>query len=72
LPITFKCPKCDADNKFSLADSAYNGPYRCWKCGELFMISIAGNELKSCEPITEEEMNRQKEIEALKAKFKKR
>jgi hypothetical protein len=72
LLITFKCPKCDADNKFSLADSVYKGPYRCWKCSELFMITIEGNELKSCEPITEEEMSRQKEIEALKAKFRKR
>ena len=42
------------------------------------MISIEGDKLKSCEPITQEELDRQqeesdqqKEIEALKAKFRK-
>ena len=78
LLINFKCPKCDIDNNYSLADSNYQGPYRCWKCRELFMISIEDDELKSCEPLTQEEFdrqqeesNRQKEIEALKAKFRK-
>jgi len=78
LLIKFKCPKCDIDNSYSLADSSYQGPYRCWKCRGLFMISIEDDELESCEPITQEEFdrqqeesNRQKEIEALKAKFKK-
>ena len=76
--IKFKCPKCNSDNSYSLADSNYQGPYRCWKCRELFIISIEDDKLKSCEPITQEEFDRQqeesdrqKEIEALKAKFKK-
>jgi len=78
LLIKFKCPKCNSDNNYSLADSNYQGPYRCWKCRELFMISIEDTKLKSCEPITQEEFDRQqeesdrqKEIEALKAKFRK-
>ncbi len=71
LLIKFKCPKCDIDNSFSLADSNYQGPFRCWKCRELFMISIEYDKLKSCEPITQEEYDRQNEIESLKAKFKK-
>ena len=78
LLIKFKCPKCDIDNSYSLADSNYQGPYRCWKCRELFMISIEGDKIKSCEPLTQEEFERkqreserQREIEALKAKFKK-
>ncbi|GAI44567.1 unnamed protein product, partial [marine sediment metagenome] len=32
---------------------------------------IEGNELKSCEPFSQEEFERIQEIEALKAKFKK-
>jgi len=35
------------------------------------MITIEDDKLKSGEPITREEFDRQKEIEALKAKFKK-
>jgi len=78
LLIKFKCPKCNVDNSYSLADSNYQGPYRCWKCRELFAIEIVNNELKSCEPLTQEEFERkqreserQQEIESLKAKFKK-
>ena len=76
--IKFKCPKCNIDNSFSLTDSNYQGPYRCWKCRELFMISIEGDKLQSCAPITQEELdrqqeesNKQSEIESLKAKFRK-
>lgn len=75
--IKFKCPKCAIDNSCSFADLNYQGPYRCWKCRELFMISIEDDKLKSCEPMTQEEfdrhreeVDRQKEIELLKAKFK--
>ena len=71
LLINFKCSKCDIDNSYSLADSNYQGPYRCWKCRELFMISIEDDKLKSCEPLSQEEFDRQNEIESLKAKFKK-
>ena len=69
--IKFKCIKCDANNSFSLSDASYQGAYRCWKCHELFTIRIEDNELKSCQPLTQEEFDRQKEIDALRAKFKK-
>lgn len=76
--IKFKCPKCDIESSLSLADANFQGAYRCWKCHELFTIKIEGNELKSYQPLTQEEFDRQKEevdkqkeIEALKAKFKK-
>jgi len=78
LLIKFKCPKCDIENSLSLVDSTYQGTYRCWKCRELFAIKIEENKLKSCQPLTQEEfdrqreeVDRQKEIDALKAKFKK-
>ena len=68
--IEIKCPKCGTGGKFSLAQSSYRGPYRCWKCRELFTIKIENNELKSCEPLSQEEFTRQQEMESLKAKFK--
>ena len=69
--ITLECPKCGAETKLSLVDKDYAGPRRCWKCHEYFTITIENNELKSCEPLSEEEYKKQQEIEALKAKFKK-
>ena len=69
--ITMECPKCGAESKLSFVEKDYKGPRRCWKCHEYFTINIEDNELKSCEPLSEEEYRKQQEIEALKAKFKK-
>ena len=78
MMINIKCPKCNTDGSISLIESNYEGPYRCWKCRELFTIKLENNTLKSCEPLSQEEfdkqqeeVDRQQEIEALKAKFKK-
>ena len=68
--VKIKCPKCDTESSFSPVESSYRGPYRCGKCRELLTIEIENNELKSCEPLSQEELDRQQEIEALKAKFK--
>ncbi len=69
--ITLKCPKCGAETKLSLVDADYEGPRRCWKCHEFFSIKIENNVLISCEPLSQEEFEKQQEIEALKAKFRK-
>ena len=66
-----KCPKCETDGSFSLADPVYEGPYRCWKCRELFIIKMKNNKLLSIEAITQEEFDRQMEIQALKARYRK-
>ena len=68
--VKIKCAKCDTEGSLSLSDPSYQGPYRCWKCRQLFTIKMENNELKSCEPLGQEEFEKQQEIEALKAKFK--
>ena len=68
--IVIVCPNCAAETKLSLVEPSYEGPRRCWKCRELFTIKIENNELKSYEPLSQEEFERQQEIEALKAKMK--
>ncbi len=68
--VKIKCPKCDTEGSLSLTESNYQGSYRCWKCRELFTIKMESNELKSCEPLSQEDFDRQQEVEALKAKFK--
>jgi len=70
MMVKIKCAKCGTEGSLSLSDPSYQGPYRCWKCRELFTIRMENNELKSCEPLSQEEFEKQQEIEALKAKFK--
>ena len=68
--IKIKCPKCGVEGSISLVESSYQGPYKCWKCRELFTIILENNELKSAEPLSQEEFDRQLEIEAMRAKLK--
>ena len=68
--VKIKCPKCNVEGSLSLVESSYQGPYRCWKCRELFTIRLENNELKSCEPLSQEEFEKQQEIEALKKKMR--
>jgi hypothetical protein len=68
--VKIKCPGCDTEGTISLLESNYQGPYRCWKCRGLFTIRLENNELKSCEPLSQEEFEKQQEIEELRKKFK--
>ena len=70
MMFTITCPSCKIDGKFSVLDSSYDGPYKCWKCRELFSIRIENNQLKQCKPLSQEEFEKQQELEALKAKFR--
>jgi len=67
--IKIKCPKCGVEGSLSLVESSYQGPYKCWKCRELFTIILENNELKSAEPLSQEEFDRQLEIQAMRAKL---
>ncbi len=67
--VKIVCPKCETEGGFSLADAVYEGPYRCWKCRELFAIRMEDNELKSCEPITEEDLEKHQELQKLRNRF---
>jgi hypothetical protein len=68
--ISMICPNCNAESKLSFVEDSYEGPRRCWKCRELFKITIRNNELVSCEPLSQEEFERLQEINALKNKFR--
>jgi len=68
--MKIKCPKCTTEGTMSLAQTRYEGPYKCWKCKALFTILLEDGQVKSCEPLSEEEFQKQQEIEALRAKFK--
>ncbi len=68
--IKIKCPECGIEGSMSLLESSYEGPYKCWKCRALFTIRLKNNELESCEPLSQEDFEKQQEIAALKARLK--
>ena len=68
--LTIKCPSCATEGSISFVDPDYEGPYACWKCHALFSIRIKDNQLESWQPLSKEELQRQQEAEALKAKFR--
>ena len=70
MMITIKCPSCETEGKMSVLEANYSGPYKCWKCRELFQINIVNNEVRECEPLSQEEFEKQQELEALRNKFK--
>ena len=75
MMLTIKCPKCTTEGKMSLVDPNYNGPYKCWKCRELFTLKIQNDVVTSCEPLSQEEYDKQhppkpaNDMDVLRARF---
>ena len=70
MMIKITCPKCETSGNISLVEPQYQGPYKCWKCRELFSIEVDSGEVKLLQKLTQEEFDRQQELEILKNKFK--
>ena len=70
MMVKIKCPECGTEGSISLLEPSYQGPYRCWKCRGLFTIRLENNELKSCQPLSQEDFEKQQEFEALRKKFR--
>jgi uncharacterized Zn finger protein len=67
--IKIKCPKCGTESSMVLTQRIFEGPYRCWKCKETFLIRIVNNNLESLEPLPQQEFERIKQqIEAERGK----
>jgi len=62
--LKIQCPSCNTQASMSLVQAVYEGPYRCWKCRGLFRIRIEDEELKSCEPMSEEEFEEEQQTES--------
>ena len=67
--VKIKCPACQIDGTLSLIESSYKGPYRCWKCRELFTIELNNNKLTFYTPLSEEELQKQQEMKAVHDKL---
>jgi transposase-like protein len=53
--VKITCPKCGTEGGFSISQSSYKGPYKCWKCREIFNVELEGHELISCKPLSVDE-----------------
>ena len=71
MAIKIKCPDCNNEGSISLLSQEFSGPYRCWKCRSLFSINIHEGAVISIEPMSEETLEKMKQLEELKKKFMK-
>ena len=53
---TIVCPECGTAGELTLVQTVYEGPYRCWKCRQLFLVRIENNEVCHQEPLSEEDL----------------
>jgi DNA-directed RNA polymerase subunit RPC12/RpoP len=68
--VTIPCPNCNVNGMMSLLDMRYEGPYRCWKCHENFLLIMESDEVKSCTPMTQEEFDHQRELKKQRDRMK--
>ncbi|MBI2852768.1 MAG: hypothetical protein HYX84_06675 [Chloroflexi bacterium] len=52
------CPKCGGESVFSVKQEVFEGPFRCAKCRELFKIHVENDELRSCQPLDQQDIDR--------------
>jgi hypothetical protein len=60
MQVTIKCPSCSTDSTFFLAKTSFRGPFKCWKCSNLFTMKIRNGAVESLEPLTKEDFDKQK------------
>ncbi len=68
--VKITCPECKVDGSITLVDTSYEGPYKCWKCRQLFEVKLKNGAMQSCRKLSEEEFEKLQEIEALKNKYR--
>lgn len=66
--ISIICPGCGTEGKFSIIQSVYQGPYKCWKCREIYAIRLENNKLVYCQPLSPEDYAKFKQEEELRRK----
>jgi len=71
MKVDIKCPECNSDSSFFIVKNIFQGPFRCWKCKNLYTIKVKSGDLLSCEPLPKEEFEKQKaDKEAARKKAK--
>jgi len=71
MQINIKCPACNTESSFFIATNVFQGPFRCRECKALFTIKVRNGELQLCEPLSQEDFEKQKAAKKAKKKEKK-
>jgi DNA-directed RNA polymerase subunit RPC12/RpoP len=69
MMLKIKCPSCGTDSQMSLLQTTYSMPFKCWKCKELFTLTVEEDEVRSCVKMSPEDYAKHRAEEDLK-KFK--
>jgi hypothetical protein len=71
MQVNIKCPACNTDSSFFVAKNIFQGPFRCWKCKAMYTVKVKDGALQVCEPLSNENFEKQKaEKEAKRKKAK--
>jgi transposase-like protein len=60
MQVIIKCPACSSDSSFFIQKNVFSGPFRCWKCKELYTVKVKDGNLEKCEPYTQEALDKAK------------
>ena len=70
--VKITCPECNVIGNITLVDTSYEGPYKCWKCRQLFAVKLKNGAVLSCEALSQEDFEKLQDIESLKNKYRNR
>jgi hypothetical protein len=60
MKIDIKCPGCNTDSSFVVAANVFQGPFKCRQCKAFFTIKVTDGKLQLCEPLSQEDFEKQK------------
>ncbi len=70
MQINIKCPACNTESGFFIAKNVFQGPFKCRECKAFFNIKVRNGELQLCEPLSQEDFDKQKAAKETKKKAK--
>jgi hypothetical protein len=70
MQINIKCPSCKTDSSFFIAKNVFQGPFKCRECKSFFNIKVKNGNILLCEPISQEDLLKQKAAKEAKKKGK--
>ena len=70
MQIDIKCPACNTDSSFFVATNIFQGPFKCRQCKVFFTIKVTDGKLQLCEPLSQEDFEKQKAAKEAKKKAK--
>ena len=68
MQINIKCPACNTESGFFVATNVFQGPFKCRECKAFFTIKVRNGELQLCEPLSQEDFEKQKAAKKAKRK----